>query len=184
MDNDKELEWTEKDRVEILKTPIYTVTERKSISPEKKTGSFYVIDAPDWVIVIPSAGDKFLMVKQWRHGEKALSIEFPGGVIEKGEDPEKAAMRELKEETGYTASSLVFLGRVNPNPALFSNHVYIYTSCDLTKTDSQNLDEEEFIKYSEISKKEVYRMMGSSDYPHALMATALALYREHEDNIR
>ena len=177
---DEDLRWQEIEKKDLFKTCIYTVTERKSRSPEGKTGDFYVIDAPDWAIVIPSMNDRFLMVKQWRHGEKALSIEFPGGVIEKGEAPEAAAARELKEETGFTAGKLTQIGRINPNPALFSNHVYIYLAEDLKKTSSQNLDEEEFIHYMEIKKKEVYAKMGSPEYPHALMASAMAMYLARE----
>ncbi len=176
MDN-KKLEWTEIDKKDLYKTLIYTVTERTSISPDQKQrGNYYVIDANDWVIVIPSRQDKFLMVKQWRHGEKALSIEFPGGVIDKGETPEEAARRELLEETGCKAGSMKYLGSMNPNPALFSNHVHIFSAEDLEYTGTQNLDKDEFVDYMEIDKKEVYKGMGTKDYPHALMASALALY--------
>ncbi len=175
---DEQLVWKEKGRNVLLETPVLTVTERDSTGPDGQTGKYIVNEARDWVAVIPVKGDNFLMVKQWRHGEQAVSIEFPGGVIERGEDPELGARRELKEETGANAGKLTFLGKMNPNPALFANHMYFYCAEDLDLTGKQHLDSDEFVSYLEISKKEVFAKMGSTTYPHALMAAALALYRE------
>ncbi|MBR1722149.1 MAG: NUDIX hydrolase, partial [Treponema sp.] len=98
MASDK-LEWKVQGERELLKTFVFTVKETTSISPDGKEGHYVVMDAPDWVIVIPEICGKFLMVKQWRHGNNSLSIEFPGGVINRGEKPEKAAAREMEEET-------------------------------------------------------------------------------------
>lgn len=176
--NDKSLEWKENSRKELLKTPVFTVTERISTAPDGQQGKFIVTEANDWVTVIPVVENSFLMVKQWRHGEKALSIEFPGGVIEKGEEPEKGALRELKEETGVDKAELIFLGKMNPNPALQSNHFYVYCAKNLHFCGKQELDKDEFVNYFKMDKKEVFAKMGSKEFPHALMATALALYRE------
>ena len=175
--NDGDLIWTEKERRELLKTVVFTVTERRSLAPDGKSEGRYIVnEAADWVIVIPEAGEDFLMVKQWRHGEKALSIEFPGGVIDPGEEAECAARRELMEETGATAGKLTLLGKMNPNPALFANHVYVFLAENLTFTGRQDLDKDEYLNYMRISKKEVYRGMGSEMYPHALMTSAMGLY--------
>ena len=173
------LEWKELGRKEILKTAVFTVTERESQGPNGQCGKYIVNEARDWVCVIPVVGDKFLMVRQWRHGEGALSIEFPGGVIDYGENPEDGARRELLEETGAEAGKLIHLGTVNPNPALFANHFHIYCAKDLRFTGKQNLDSDELLNYMEMDKKEVIAKMGSKDFPHALMATALCLYLAH-----
>ncbi|MBP5157200.1 MAG: NUDIX hydrolase [Treponema sp.] len=175
---DDKLTWHEEGRKEICRTPVFTVTERESTGPDGQKGRFVVNEAPDWVAVIPVVDDSFLMVRQWRHGEQALSIEFPGGIIEKGEEPEVGARRELKEETGAEAGKLTYLGRMNPNPALFDNHMYFYCAQDLKLTGRQELDRDEFVNYMKIPKKEVFAKMGSPEYPHALMAAALCLYRQ------
>ncbi len=176
--DDSALAWRQTARRELCRTPVFTVTERSSTGPDGQQGTYIVNEARDWVIVIPVRGDKFLMVKQWRHGEQALSIEFPGGVIEEGEAPEAGALRELKEETGAESAELTFLGRMNPNPALFSNHVYVYCAEKLSTGGAQHLDSDEFVRCMEMSQQEVFRRMGSEEFPHALMAAALALYRE------
>ena len=101
--DDEKLTWTRGKKTTLLKTPVLDVTTIESTASDGLKGDYIVMDAPDWVIVIPDAGDTFLLVKQWRHGENALSIEFPGGVIERDETPEQAAARELAEETGFAA---------------------------------------------------------------------------------
>ena len=127
------------------------------------------MDAPDWVIVIPVLGEKFLMVRQWRHGNDSLSIEFPGVVINRNEKPEDAARRETEEETGYRAGKLTYLGCANPNPALMSNRVHFFAAEDLQDTGKQHLDEDEYVEYLQIPQKEVLEKIGSEEYPHALM---------------
>ena len=173
---DDKLKWTEGEPKELLKTVVCKVTSRHNTSYDGTEGDYIIMEAPDWVIVIPEKDDKFLMVKQWRHGESALSVEFPGGVIDKGEEPEQAARRELEEETGCRAGKLIKLGSVNPNPALFSNHVHFYLAQELSATGKQHLDEDEFINCMELSKNEVLEGMGTAQFPHAIMGMALSLY--------
>ena len=176
---DDKLIWKEGPSKELLKTVVCSVTSRHNISSDGIEGDYIIMNAPDWVIVVPEKNDNFLMVKQWRHGEAALSVEFPGGVIDAGEDPEAAARRELEEETGCKAGKLTKLGSVNPNPALFSNHVHFYLAKDLQTVGKQKLDEDEFINCMELSKKEVLEGMGTEQFPHAMMGMALSLYIKH-----
>lgn len=174
--DEKELMWKEKERRELYKTAVFTVTERTSLSPEGTEGKYIVNEAPDWVIVVPVDGEDFLMVKQWRHGEKALSVEFPGGVIDSGEDPLTAAKRELLEETGCTAGKMTKLGKFNPNPALFANHTHVFLAEELSYSGKQDLDSDEYVHYLKLSKKEVMEGMGTDLYSHGLMTGALGLY--------
>ena len=94
--SDENLKWTTLSVKELLKTFIYTVTEKTQQAFNGQTGKFYVINSNDWVIVIPRQNGKLLMVKQWRHGENSLSIEFPGGVIDNGETPEPVSYTHLR----------------------------------------------------------------------------------------
>lgn len=173
---DENLIWTEKERRVLFETPVFNVTERLSQGPDGQLGKYIVNEASDWAIVMPVHNGNFLMVKQWRHGEKALSLEFPGGVIEKDELPVKGAERELLEETGAVAGKIIHLGSLNPNPALFANHVHIFCAFDLSFGNKQNLDKDEFLNCLEMPIEEVIEKVGSPQFQHALMASAVGLF--------
>ena len=175
--NEEKLIWKELNKKELLKTVVLTVNEVESENPDGLKGKYIVMDAPDWVIVVPEINGKFITVKQWRHGYGNLSIEFPGGVINQGEKPEEAARREMEEETGYKAGKLTYLGSVNPNPALMSNKVHFFAAENLVSTGIQHLDKDEFVEYRQIPVEEVYENIGNEEYPHALMLAALLKYK-------
>ena len=63
---------------------------------------FYTLWQPDWVLILARTKEgKWVMTEQYRHGTGKIALEFPAGIIDKGETPEEAAVRELQEECGY-----------------------------------------------------------------------------------
>ena len=79
---------------------------------------FYRIESPPWVnIVALTEAEELVLVRQFRHGSRVVTLEIPGGLVDPGETPEFAGGRELPEETGYRAGRLESLGSLNPNPA-------------------------------------------------------------------
>lgn len=175
-----QLIWTEESSREVFTTRIFSIRELLCRSPSGKTGLYTALDAPDWAVVIPvletERGREMVMVRQWRHGSRELSLEFPGGVFERGEAGETAAARELREETAYAAGHILKLGEMSPNPAIMSNHVHFFLATDLQHTGEQHLDEDEYVDVELIPAEEVIRSMGKPPYTHALMAAALMLY--------
>lgn len=68
----------------------------------KVIDDFYTLWQPDWVLILArTAEGKWVMTEQYRHGTGKIALEFPAGIIDKGETPEQAALRELQEECGY-----------------------------------------------------------------------------------
>lgn len=174
--NENELKWETLATDRLLHTAVYDVIGQKERAANGVEGEYVAIEAPDWVMTIPVYQGKFVMVTQWRHGEDRITVEFPGGVADRGEDPAVTARRELWEETGFRAGKLTHLGTVSPNPALFKNHFHCYLAEELTPTGEQSLDEDELLRYELCPIDEVIASYGSEQMTHALMGAALAFY--------
>ena len=178
-DTDKELRWETLKEEKILHTPVFDVYKQSKVAANGLQGDYVAIDAPDWVVIIAVHEGNFVLVRQWRHGEGKITLEFPGGVVDPGEAPERTALRELEEETGYRAGKVTFLGRVSSNTALFANHFSVYLAEDLVQTGEQHPDPDELIRYEELPVEEVIRRYGDEELTHAYMGTALAFYFRH-----
>ena len=73
---------------------------------------FHRVEALDFALVFARDADgRVIMLRQWRQGPGRFALSFPGGHVEPGEDPAAAALRELTEETGYSAEHIRPLGR-------------------------------------------------------------------------
>jgi 8-oxo-dGTP pyrophosphatase MutT (NUDIX family) len=151
-----------------------------------KSHSFYRIDSVDWVNVVPvTAAGEIVMVRQYRHGLRDLTLEIPGGMIDSGETPEQAAARELLEETGYRAASLTPLGSVNPNPALFGNRLFAFLAhgCERVGEVANESTEETVVEL--VPEPALRRLVREGRVDHALvLATLLYLDLAREEGLR
>ena len=120
--------WTRKDTELLQETRILNLFEATEVAPyTDKAHNFIYIDSPAWVNMIPlTAHNEVVMIRQYRHGNQRVTLEIPGGMVDAGEEPSRAAARECHEETGFIAKSLHSLGELNPNPALFSNSLHTF----------------------------------------------------------
>lgn len=138
------------------------------------------INSKDWVEIIVEKGGKYLMVEQLRYGLMVDQIEFPCGIIDPGETPQEAALRELHEETGYVIKNpadMKYLGKYAANPAFMNNYMhYFYINldeCEYT-INEQDLDDNEDIDYWWKSKQEIYdSFLNSDNINSAIMAAGL-----------
>ncbi|MBO6061689.1 MAG: NUDIX hydrolase [Clostridia bacterium] len=179
---DKSLIWKTENTELLLRTRVFGVLKQSELSPIGTRGDYIALDAPDCVVIIPELEGSFLLVRQWRHGADMLTSEFPGGVIDRGEAPETAAARELREETGFTAENLDLLGICSPNPALFKSRFYVYLARDLKPAGDLELDSDEFLNCFRMPIDEVIASFGSGEYNHAFMGAALMLYMRTQNS--
>lgn len=180
-DDESHFEWEEEYREKESSFGIFDVYRVTRVSPKGRRGSFVVVDAPDWVTVVPilrdgEGTDRFLMVRQYRQGSRTVTLEFPAGVVEWEEEPAAAAKRELIEETGHTPQRVVFLGKSNPNPSFMCNTTYTYLALDLGPAQDQALDELEEVDLELVPIDEVSAKMGTPPYDNTIMMGALAYY--------
>jgi 8-oxo-dGTP pyrophosphatase MutT (NUDIX family) len=160
---------------------VFRVREDRSRSP--RTGedhSFYVIESDDWVNVIPVTPEgKIVFIRQYRHGTEEITLEVPGGMIDPGESGEEAARRELREETGYDADEILYIGKVAPNPAIHNNYCYSYIARNARMNGSQSLEGTEDIEVLLVDPAEVPQLILDGAINHALVVTAFYLYERH-----
>lgn len=137
---------------------------------------FVVIDAPDWVNVVPITEDgRVVLIRQYRHGIRAVTLEIPGGIIDPGERPEAAAIRELREETGYAAQRITALGRTSPNPAIQGNHQYVFLAENCRAVDATNFDAFEDIEVELHDLDEIPELIRREEICHSLVINAFAM---------
>ena len=96
----------------------------------------------------------------------------------------EGAKRELLEETGYAATSLIQVGKLYPNPAFQTNTLYCYLALDAEEVSVQNLDAGEDIEVGLVPLDQVVEMAKCGEFPHALMTAVLFSTLVHLDRIR
>ena len=105
---------------------------------------------------------KVLLVKQYRYLYGKEIYEIPAGKLEKGEDPQVAAARELKEETGISADLIPYI-KLYPTPGYTDEIIHIFLAKNCCENDSQNLDEGEFLSVCFKPLSEVLSLIESGE---------------------
>jgi ADP-ribose pyrophosphatase len=135
----------------------------------------YTFACPDWVSVVPVTEDgSFVLVRQYRHGIDAPTLEVPGGIIEEGQEPANAAVRELREETGFGGGTLVSLGASLPNPALQNNWHHMFLARGVRRLGDPEFDVGEYCEVVVVPASEIRARIRTGDINHALVLLALA----------
>lgn len=138
---------------------------------------YFHIAASDWVHVVAlTRAGEVVLVRQERHGTEAFSLELPGGIVDPGETPAAAALRELREESGFAGKVAEPLGWVHPNPALQSNRCWTFLARDVVLAGAQQLDGREEIDVVLLPYRELKERVRRQEVTHALVVSALYLF--------
>ncbi len=157
---------------------VFSIRTDRTISP--RTGEkhdFYIIESNDWVNIIPlTVNHEVVMIQQYRHGSREVTLEIPGGLVETADTPRKAAARELAEETGYRAKKWTKIGVVNPNPALFNNRCYTFLAEDIREVSEPSPDQTEDIEVVLIPLSKIPGFILEGKIDHAMVIIAFTHY--------
>ncbi|ANU28053.1 NUDIX domain-containing protein [Planococcus versutus] len=143
-----------------------------------------LIEHPGAVAIIAITPDnKIILVEQYRKALERSLIEIPAGKLEPGEAPETTAMRELEEETGYTAEKLTKIQTFATSPGFADEVVHLFAAEGLSKaTNGAVLDADEFVELMEVTLAEAEQMVKDERIYDAKTAFAI-LWIKHQLSI-
>jgi len=134
-----------------------------------------VLDVPDWVTISAVTPDqRIVTVRQYRFGAAEFTTELPAGLVNPDEAHRDAAIRELREETGYASDDWVYLGWVQPNPAYQNNRLHQWLARDARLTAPRQLDEGEDIAVSLLSVDQARQEVVDGRFRNSLALLSLS----------
>jgi ADP-ribose pyrophosphatase len=153
---------------------IFDLRMDRSVSP--RTGAahdFIVLESAPWVNVIAlTEREEVVLIRQYRHGTREVTLEIPGGLVDAGEEPMAAAKRELLEETGYRGEEWIDLGYVHPNPAIQNNRCHTFLALGAKPAVEQSLDDKEDIAVLLNPLADIPRLIRRGEIIHSLVICA------------
>ena len=176
-------DWQLSDDELVAETRVFTLRRHRAVSPSDpaKSGEFVYIDAPDWVNVVALTAERqVVLIEQYRPGTREVTLEVPGGTVDDGEDPLRAGLRELREETGYEGAGGRLIGFVTPNPAMINNRCHTVLARDVERRCEPAFDGLEEIRTRLAPLEDVPDMIRSGAINHALVVAAFHHLLLHE----
>ena len=193
--------WKLLDSKYLVDAPWLKVAKETCELPNGKViDDFYTLWQPDWVLILArTAEGNWVMTEQYRHGTGKIALEFPAGILNKGETPEQAALRELQEECGYgmqdrdssTSRSGVypefveraqndtvkFIGTFPVNPDRHRGVFHVVFINGVKKAGTTNFDSTEEIETRELSDEDLQKKMADGTFNHPLQMAGYLKWR-------
>lgn len=157
-----------------IRNRIFTVKTQTCRSPRTgESHDFYTLEVGQWANIIPITPDRqVVLVEQFRHGTREVTLEIPGGLVDAGQTPLEAAVRELREETGYVSDQVTLLGRIRPNPAFLNNWCYSYLALDAVRAGEKHFDPGEDLETVLVDLDRIPEMIRTGRIDHSLVLSA------------
>lgn len=159
-------------RVETVELPNRAYAKREIVDHAKGVGIIAIHD-----------GDQMYMVRQYRVAVKERLLEIPAGLVEPGENPQEAALRELEEEVGQRAEKVTYLLDSYASPGFTNEKLSLFLAENLTPS-KQHLDETEFLDVESYAIEELYRMVMNFEVVDAKSIIAILYAYQHLDDLR
>lgn len=181
------------ERKELNKSPFETVKSEKIelgrfnvVQDEVRVNGnirpYDYLEMMEGVSILPFHGENIITLREYRYPIRSWQTELPGGLIDPGETPKQAAVRELKEETGYEAEEVISLGYFYPSFGSTDEKIHLF-AIQCGKLGEESLDPAEVLKIHEVSIKEFQELVASGEVKHGagLAAWARWISREKDE---
>lgn len=127
--------------------------------PGKKYSKREIIEVSGAAAIVPVLEDgKVVLIKQYRKPMDKVIYEIPAGKLEPGEEPRECAVRELREETGYTSGKMTYLNEIFPSPGYVNEKIHLFVATDLRPGETE-FDETESIESESFTFEELHKMI-------------------------
>src|SRR5215831_17260087 len=142
----------------VFKGRLISLRVDRIVEPAGHETTREIVVSPNAVcIVARPTPQEVIVIRQYRHATGKVLIEVPAGGLKPDEDPKLAAIRELEEETGFLAATMIERGGFWMTPGFTTEFMHVYEASGLTKTQI-NPDEDEVIEVAIVSNEEVLKM--------------------------
>lgn len=162
---------------EVYRNAWMSVREDAVERADGSTGSYGVVDKPDFALVVPQTEDGFWLVEQFRYPVGRRAWEFPQGSWGAGSagSATDLARTELAEETGLRAGSLRHLGHLYGAYGFCSQGVDVYLATDLRPGEVSREESEQDMQHRAVSEDEFRRMVRAGDVVDGATLAAYSL---------
>ncbi len=133
------------------------------------------LEIREGVCILPLCGGDILLQRQYRYPVRSWQWELPGGFIDPGETPEEAAVRELKEETGYSVREMHSLGAFYPSFGSTNEKIWLFAA-ECGETGESAREPGEVIKAEKVTEKEFMQLVAEGEFMHGAGLAAWAGY--------
>jgi 8-oxo-dGDP phosphatase len=167
---------------EIYRNPWLIFREDDIRRPDGSPGIYAVVDKPTYALVMPYDGRRFRLVEQFRYPVGARRWEFPQGTAPDlaDADPAELAARELREETGLSATSFEALGLLDVAPGMTSQRGWVFLATGISEGETDREHEEQDMRSEWFSRPDVEEMIRSGVLADSQSVAAYGLFLLHE----
>ena len=174
------LEWKVLESKELYRAGLFRLRgDRCELPDHRVMPRYYVMEFLNWVNIVPLTTDrKIVLVEQYRHAAAEVFLEIPGGSMDlpidgKSEDPLEAAVRELREETGYVPTRTELVCSHFPNPSMQNNLMHTFIGYDCKLVQAPEPDQYEDIRVVTKTIPEVVELLLSGQMTHSIVTASL-----------